>query len=60
MKILKIISILLFVCGIALAGSGVYLFFNNAEEARANSYSAEQNRLLRKLSAPKGRRERVS
>jgi hypothetical protein len=54
MKILKIISILLFVGGIALAGAGVYLFFNNEEEARANSYSAEQNRLLAEAFRAKG------
>lgn len=54
MKILKIISVLLFVGGIALAGSGVYLFFNNEEEARANGYSAEQNRLLAEAFRAKG------
>ena len=54
MNILKIISILLFVGGLALAGAGAYGFFYNEDQARANSLSAEQNRLLAEAVSAKG------
>ena len=46
MKVLKIIAVLLLVVGIALTGLSAYSYFNNEDKARAESYTAEQEKLL--------------
>jgi hypothetical protein len=46
MRILSIIAMLLLVGGIALTGLCAYTYFNNEDRARAEQYSAEQEKLL--------------
>lgn len=54
MKILKIIAMLLLVVGIALAGLSAYAFFNNEDQASAEQYAGEQQKLLAEAFRAKG------
>jgi hypothetical protein len=54
MKVLRIIAILLSVGGIVLAASGAYTYLTNEDEARANRYAAEQQKLLAEASRAQG------
>ena len=54
MKILKVISILLFVGGITATGLGAYTYFNNEDAARAVQYSTEQTKLLTEAAQARG------
>ncbi len=46
MKILRLIAILIAVAGIVLGALGAYTYVNNEDQARADRYAAEQQRLL--------------
>ncbi len=54
MKILKIISILLFVGGIAATGLSAFAYFNNEDQAHAEQYSVEQTKLLTEAAQARG------
>ena len=46
MKILRLVAILIAVAGIVLGALGAYTYLNNEDQARADRYAAEQQRLL--------------
>lgn len=46
MKILRLIAILIAAVGIVLGALGAYTYLNNEDQARADRYAAEQQRLL--------------
>ena len=54
MKIIKIIAVLLLLGGIALTGLSAYTYFNNEDQAWAESYAGEQELLLAEASRAKG------
>ena len=54
MKVLRIVAILIALGGIVLGGLGAYTFLTNEDEARANRYAAEQQRLLAEATRAQG------
>lgn len=54
MKILRIIAILIAIAGMGLGALGAYGYLNNEDQARANGYAAEQDRLLAEAARNQG------
>jgi CHASE3 domain sensor protein len=54
MKVLRIIAILIALGGIMLGVLGAYTYLNNEDQARANRYAAEQQRLLAEAARAQG------
>jgi len=54
MKALRLLAIVIALGGVVLAAFSAYLYLHNEDEARANRYAAEQEKLLADASQAKG------
>ena len=54
MKALRLLAIVIALGGVVLAAFSAYLYMSNEDEARANRYAAEQEKVLADASRAKG------